>query len=129
MPTQARQQGFTLIEVVVAFAVFSLCVAAVYETFASAVHRSSQAAERDLAWLTAQSLLSQLREQSMPWQNDQSGLAPQGLRWQLHIEPYQTEQDLRSPWRAYAVYVRVEPSHSAAGRVQIDTVELARAPR
>jgi len=112
----------------VAFAVFSLCVAAVYETFASAVHRSSQAAERDLAWLTAQSLLSQLREQSTPWQNDQSGLTPQGLRWQLHIEPYRTEQDWSSPWRAYAVSISIQPPRSTAGRVQIDTVELARVP-
>ena len=128
MTPGARQQGFTLIEVVVAFAVFSLCVAAVYETFSDATRRSAQAAERDLAWLTGQSLLSQLRAQPAPWESEQSGVTAQHLQWHLHVEPYRVAQDPSSPWRAYEVAIRVKPPRASAGEIEIDTLELTQSP-
>jgi general secretion pathway protein I len=128
----AHQRGFTLIEVLVAFAVFALCVGALYESFAMAMKRSEQTTRRALALATAQSLLSQLRVQPPPWPSDQSGLSFVGQRWRIQVKPYLTDaRSLEHPalWRAYRVAVTVALDRSASRAVELDSIEMARNPQ
>lgn len=120
-----REQGFTLIEVVVAFAIFALSIGAIFEVFSEAVHTSEHVRERDLAWLTAQSMLSELRIGEAPWPSQQRGVSGR-FRWWIDAQPYPLEFDKGTSWSAYQVEVHVAPLHAAAPTVELDSVELAR---
>lgn len=119
------QRGFTLIEVVVAFAIFALSIGAIFEVFREAVHTSEQVRERDFEWLTAQSVLSRLHTERAPWPSEQHGVSDQ-LRWWTQVQPYPLAFNGRTSWQAYRVEVHVAPLHAGAPAVELDSVELAR---
>lgn len=120
------QCGFTLIEVVVAFAIFTLAVGALYESFAGAVRRNAQAHDRDQEVLAAQSLLSELRTSPAPWKADESGRLDNGLSWRMEVAPFDAAANERSPWRAFVVTVHVSDERGGASEVALHSVELAR---
>jgi general secretion pathway protein I len=120
-----RQGGFTLLEVIVAFAIFALTIGALFETFGGARRRSVQASGQELAWLTAQSLLTELRVQPAPWRTDDSGTSSAGLHWQIHAEPFEVPVDRATQWRAYAVSVQVVAPGSRR-EVKLESIALAR---
>lgn len=121
----SREQGFALIEVVVAFVIFALSIGAIFEVFHQAVHTSEHVRERDLAWLTAQSMLSQLRIGLAPWPSEQRGVSGR-FRWWIDAQPYPLEFDKRASWTAYRVEVHVASRYAAAPAVELDSVELAK---
>ena len=120
------QQGFTLIEVVVAFAIFTLAVGAIYESFAGAVRRSAQAGARDQALLVAQSLLSHLRTSPAPWKAQESGSLEGGWHWRTEVTPFDAATNERSSWRVFAVTIHVSDERDVASEVALRSVELAR---
>ena len=128
MPPQ-RQQGFTLIEVVVAFAIFALAMAALYESFAGASRRVTQTHDRAQALLTAQSLLSRVRASPVPWEPEQSGRLADGGFWRIDVAPFAVSMGEISPWRAFAVTVHVARDEAGMKEVLLRSVELARVPR
>jgi general secretion pathway protein I len=125
-----QQRGFTLIEVVVAFAVFTLVIGAIYEAFAGAARRGSQARERELHLLTAQSVLSELRTRAAPWPAEESGeSASSGEQWKVSVVPFDAGTDENSPWKAYEVTVLVGSARSRARETALKSIELARSPQ
>jgi type II secretion system protein I len=120
------QGGFTLIEVVVAFAIFTLAVGAIYESFAGAVRRSAQADVRDQELLVAQSLLSQLRTSPAPWKAEDSGSLEGGWHWRTEVAPFDAAANERSSWRAFAVTVHVSSERDGAIEAVLHSIELGR---
>lgn len=120
------QGGFTLIEVVVAFAIFTLAIGALYETFAGAVRRSAQADVHDQELLIAQSLLSQLRTSPAPWKAEESGSTEGGWRWRTEVAPFDAAANERSSWRSFAVTVHVSSESNKVSEAVLRSVELAR---
>jgi general secretion pathway protein I len=121
-----RQGGFTLIEVVVAFAIFTLAIGAIYESFAGAVRGSARAEVRDQELLVAQSLLSQLRTAPGPWKAEESGSLEGGWRWRTEVAPFDATVNERSPWRAFAVTIHVSNESDAVSDTVLRSIELAR---
>ena len=119
------QRGFTLIEVMVAFAVFALCVGAIFEVFAGATRRAEKARETEQRWLAAQSVLSELRARPAPWPAEEEGRASTGEPWRLLVQPFDAGTDERHPWKAYSVSVNVGSGRSRA-EVTLKSIELAR---
>jgi general secretion pathway protein I len=120
------QKGFTLIEVVVAFAIFTLALGALYESLGGAVRRNLLAHDRDQAVLIAQSLLSQQQSTPQPWQPNSSGHLAEGWLWNIEVTPYATTANPQSPWHALAVTVHVAREGSAQKEVVLRSIELAR---
>lgn len=118
------QRGFTLLEVVVAFAVFALTAGALYESLAGATRHTAQARAEGLAMLTAQSALAGLRSQPTPWPVELAG-RDQDREWHLRVEPFALEVDEASSWRAYQVTVSVRHA-GAKGGTTLESIELAR---
>lgn len=121
------QQGFTLIEVVVAFAIFALALGAIYESLGGAIRRNRQAHDRDQAVLIAQSLLSQQQVAPQPWKPESSGRLGEGWQWRIEVKPYPaTIANPQSPWRAVAVAAHVAREASTQKEVVLRSVELVR---
>ena len=125
MRTRRRQQGFTLIEVVVAFAILALALGALYESFGGSLRRGVSARQQELATLRAESLLSEFR--------GSGGLLPQekggrdedlGFSWRITVKPYPAEISDHSPVTAEAVEVEVRWGEKRS--VVLRTVELLR---
>ena len=127
MNARRRQQdGFTLIEVVVAFAIFALAMGAIYESFAGAVRRSAQSDMRDQELMVAQSLLSKLRTSPVPWKAEDTGSLEGGWRWRTEVAPFEAAASERSPWRTFAVAVHVANEKNPGSEAVLRSVELAR---
>ena len=126
--TAYRQRGFTLIEVVVAFAIFTICVGAIYAAFEAAVHRSARSVSREHAWLTAQSLLARVTAEPLSPGRNESGTSAEGLPWHVDVKPYSLPTDPSNPWHALLVTVRVRDTGSTAP-VELSSIELSRLQR
>lgn len=121
-----RQAGFTLVEVVVAFAIFALSLGAIYEAFTASKRRAAQGRDQALALLEAQSLVSELRARAAPWEATQTGRTTRGSNYRLNVTPLDTPTDDRIPWRAFDVKVYIEPAGTTASAVELESIELAR---
>jgi general secretion pathway protein I len=96
-------RGFTLIEVVIAFAILGLSLAALYGAFASALSRAQRDAHFSEAMLIAQSLLARA-----------------GSEFPL------TQPSYRGEWNSYRYELSQEPVNQSAGPAA-STVRTVRA--
>lgn len=126
MKLRRRQRGFTLIEVVVAFAILALSLGALYESFGGSLRRAATASKRELAALRAESLLAEFRGSGGLSPLPRSGRDENGNDWRITSKPYPAELAERSAWVAEAVTVEVSWGASARRGVKLETVELLR---
>ena len=121
-----RERGFTLIEVVVAFAILALSLGVLYESFGGSLRRSGAARQAELATLRAESLLSEFRGSGGLLPQERSGRDEElGYSWQITVKPYPAELNEFSSLSTESVDVEVswgEKRHS----VQLHSVELLR---
>ena len=124
-PTKIRPQaGFTLLEVLVAFVIFVLSVGALYESFSGSLRRTLKAEVEERAWLSAQSLLAEIRVRPAPWPAEEEGKTSAGLDWKFSTAPYPTSNNPSSLWQAYQVVIEVHPHSKQAGTVVLRSIEL-----
>lgn len=123
------QQGFTLIEVVVAFAIFALSVGVIYGLFNNAIRRHRQGEARIEQVLVAQSVLAQLRAQPGPWAATQSGQTENGSAWDLAVSPYDAVNgNADNAWRPVQVIVTVHRRTQSSSYV-LKSIELMYQPK
>ena len=88
------QAGFSLIEILVAFAILSLSLGVILRIFAGGGHIAATADEYSRAILTAESLMASLGVEK-PLQPGQSGgEISGGYRWTVDVIPYPFDQSL-----------------------------------
>jgi general secretion pathway protein I len=121
-----RERGFTLVEVTIAFAIFALCAAVLFEEFAGAQRRSAQARDREHSLLLAQSLLAQQRVAPPPWSARTAGSSEDGWTWDVQVAPFDAGVPPDFSWRAFLVTVRVWPAAAPSHEALLESVELAR---
>lgn len=80
-----REAGFTLVEVMIAFAVTAAAVAAVIEILGDGVLRTGAAADLTQATLAAQSLLESAGRDHPLEPGTTEGRTPEGLSWRLEV--------------------------------------------
>jgi general secretion pathway protein I len=87
------QQGFTLLEVLLAFLVFALSFAVTLEILTGAIRNTARAKEQTEASLIAQSLMDQVGF-DIPLSSGASFEGDEGnYRWQIEIFPYEGSAD------------------------------------
>ena len=91
-----RQRGFSLIEVLVAFAILCVSVTVILQSFSTALRGVSLAADYSHATLLAESLLTRIGSQppvqAGEFSSDLSnvnGSDDHGYRWHVSLSPYQ----------------------------------------
>jgi general secretion pathway protein I len=101
-----KQQGFTLLELLVATAILGIAVAALLGGLASSMNNASRAFEYDRAALTARQKMEELLVQpNLPRFQDLSGQLAPGVTWRARMTPYDMPET-RMP--GIAVLDRVE---------------------
>lgn len=102
-------KGFTLIEVVVAFAIAALCLGAAAQVFSAAARNAGLAQDRVRALAGAEALLAAAGVAEPLAPGVARGALPGGLRWLRTVEPYLDADDgeTKSDWIVYRITVSV----------------------
>ena len=106
---QIGNEGFTLLEVIVALAILSISLTLVLRTLSGGFHYQQQARTLADATQLAQSLLARVGVDLPLQPGIQNGTVPSGLLWQIQIAPYGSSAEQRD-WPAAAYVVSVEIS-------------------
>ena len=106
-----QQQGFTLLEVIVAVVIAALCLAALSQVFATGVRAASTSSDYMRAMTLAQSLLAGVGVEKATSDGSESGTSSDGrLTWTVTISPEptdETENPLKPPLELKRVIARV----------------------
>ena len=92
-----REAGFTLLEVVVAFAIFAVSFAALLQIFSGGLSNAAVADRALIALGHAESLLARAGVEQPLAEGTRSGALPGGMSWQESIARYSDTQTLASP--------------------------------
>lgn len=108
---QRPQQGFTLLEVIVAVVIAALCLAALSQVFATGVRAASTSSDYMRAMTLAQSLLAAVGVEKAASDGSESGTTSDGrLTWTVSVAPEPTdeaENPLKPPLELKRVIARV----------------------
>ena len=128
LPAEIRsgENGFTLLEVIVALAVLAISLTLALRTISGGVYYQQQARTLADATALAQSLLARIGGDLPLRQSVESGALANGLGWQVQIEPYGSASERREwPVAAYAVSVRIVQRQNAEKPVYVlETLRL-----
>lgn len=122
-----RAPGFTLIEVVVALAILAMSLGAIYQSFSWSLHRSARLKLREEAWLTAQSILSEVAIDPAARAGHREGTTDAGFSWQTDVLRRPTHVDgAGSRMGVYDVTVLIRWGTRASQQISLSGVELGR---
>jgi general secretion pathway protein I len=88
------QRGFSLLEILVAFAILSLCLGVLLRIFAGGGHIAGTADEYSRAILTAESLMTRVGLETPLKPGVTQGVLDDRYRWNLNVYPYPFDQSL-----------------------------------
>jgi general secretion pathway protein I len=129
------QAGYTLIEIIVAFAVLALGLTLLLGTLSGATRQVRQAGDAGRAALHAQSLLAEFGE--LPQPGTRAGDLEDGrYRWRLQVAPWNDPAPRRGPQRidpnaARLLHLQLQVEWGDGGprqRVQLSSLRLAVPP-
>lgn len=125
--TAARgNDGFTLIEVLVALVILGISLATLLHIFSESLNRARLSQTEMAASALAQSLLAGAGHTLPLRAGDTTGELPNGFTWRLHIEPYGSEDDRKS-WQMGAVSISASVAWNDGGRKHSMTLTTLRA--
>ncbi len=123
----ASRAGFTLLEVLVAFAVLSMTLIAAYQLLGTGLRGSERAERVKFALLAAESKLAEIGGGASLRAGRSGGTLGGGYRWRAEVRRRrEAEPESALPVAAYEVSVTV--SWGTAGAVTLDTLRLAATP-
>jgi general secretion pathway protein I len=102
------QNGFTLVEIIVALAILTLCLSVLLPTISDALWHTSEAEAQAEAASIAGSLLAQAGGTVPLRDGEAAGRLDNGFRWRLRMDGYGGGADLQAlPVRAYRITAEV----------------------
>jgi prepilin-type N-terminal cleavage/methylation domain-containing protein len=126
--TERHVRGFTLIEVVVALAILSLCLSVLYQTFGQSLRRAFEIRQRELAFMTAQSMLEGIASRRVFKPEHRTGVTAEGLSWELLIEPWGSESYGDAVVRPVLVEVQVKGAGRSSAHLRAIELGEIQAP-
>lgn len=115
--------GFTLIEVLVAFAILAVGLGFLMNVIANVVGRTAEADMRVGALQVAQSLIDRVGVDVPLEDGPSDGDSTDRYQWHLQIEPYGDEED-RQSWPVAAHRVTVTVAWGDHGGLTLSTLKL-----
>jgi general secretion pathway protein I len=127
--SSSSARGFTLIEVLVAFAILALTLAALMQVFAAGL-RSSDAVDRHLmATMLARSVMDDLGAEIPIAAGERSGEIEQGYRWTVRIQPSATIPSVAiAEWMQTPYEIQVEVTWNDRPIMRLTTLRVVAEP-
>jgi general secretion pathway protein I len=120
-----EENGFTLIEVLVALTILSVSVAVLFGIFAEGLARTQEAEHEMAARTLAQSLLAQTNAFGNVPFGVQSGRAPHALAWELRVAPYPQNNETTAAVHAAIVSATVSWHESGSDKsLTLTTIQM-----
>lgn len=112
----SSQQGFTLLEVLVAFVLLSLTLGVILQVFSGGLRNAAAAGHYAEAAVIADSMLAKLGTE-LPLEEGESSGEEGKYRWSLKIEPYQERDESNNQttgrYQLYMITLLVQWQHGA----------------
>lgn len=125
MNKRSAEQGFTLIEVLVALTILSISMAVLLNIFSDSLSRIRENESRTVAGSLAQSLLAEVGVSQPLHEGDEGGTFANGYRWRVRAERYGTNEDRQAwPVTALLVTVSVWKDGNAERPMELTTLRL-----
>jgi len=121
--TRREQRGFTLVEVLVAFAILAVSLGFLMHVIANVLSRTAEADLRSGAVQIGQSLLDRVGVDLALTDGTSDGESSNRYHWRLKIEPYGDADD-RLNWPVVAHQVTVTVSWGDNGDLSLSTLKL-----
>lgn len=109
----ARQRGFTLLEILVAFVIFALAFSVVLELLSSSLNQTRRAREHTQAALWAKSMMDQVGVEEKLEESRDSGEFDAVYAWELEVTEYTQpgqaapQAGLYQPLQMFRVHLKV----------------------
>lgn len=116
----SRQQGFSLLEILVAFVILAFSLAAIYQSAGGSVNAAIADERHSYALLLAQSVLNNYQG-IPPGGLEKSGQLENGYSWRFDAVKREDDPDIKLSWPLYNVKVIVRWGADNA-KVELDSV-------
>lgn len=127
LQTMQQQQGFSLLEVLVAFAILALSMGVLLQIFSKAMRVTAVSETYAQAVALAEAKLGAVGSEIPLEEGVHTGDPEAGLDWIVHIEPHQAQDGAAedSPFQPYRVTaVASWPSTNGTRRIALRTIRL-----
>lgn len=128
MQARRQQQGFTLIEILVAFMILAMSLTVIFRIFSGGLRNVALSEDYARAVLVAESQLSAIGVSEPLVRGVSSGEWAKRFRWQRvveHYQPWQQDKELTAVVLAYRVTVSVDWEHGGDSRqITLNSVRL-----
>jgi len=130
MRVKRHQQGFSLLEILVAFMILAMSLTVIYRIFSGGLRNIALSEDYTRAALIAESRLSAAGISEPLLAGVTSGQWDQRFRWERvieHYQPWKQDTEFRAPLAAYRVTINVYWEHTGNTRkITLSSVRLGR---
>ncbi len=127
------QQGFSLIEILVAFVILAMSLSVIFRIFSGGLRNVALSEDYARAVLVAESQLSAIGVSEPLQSGVTSGEWGERFNWQRVIkryQPWEQDRELDAPLLGYRVTVKVDWEHAGRSRqITLNSVRLKQAER
>ena len=124
-PAKSSDQGFTLIEVMVALTILAISLTVLFSIFGHSLARHAESQSRMAARAVASSLLAQAEAARTLSPGESTGNVKPDLSWTLRVFPYGSQKDQES-WPGSAVEISATVTWGDHGPGQTLTLSTLR---